>query len=78
MWTLEGNTLVAHKVNIGMSDGTHTQVLSGIKEGQVVITGVAMNTNDQTADDSSDESCRAPSSQALRERTRRTASKNGS
>lgn len=48
VWTLEGNTLVAHKVNIGMSDGTHTQVLSGIKEGQVVITGVAMNTNDQT------------------------------
>ena len=56
VWTLEGNTLVAHKVKIGMSDGTHTQVLSGIKEGQVVITGVAMNTNDQTADDSSDES----------------------
>lgn len=23
VWTLEGNTLVAHKVNIGMSDGTH-------------------------------------------------------
>ena len=60
VWTLEGNTLVAHKVNIGMSDGTHTQVLSGIKEGQVVITGVAMNTNDQTADDSSDESVSSP------------------
>ena len=60
VWTLEGNTLVAHKVNIGMSDGTHTQVLSGIKEGQVVITGVAMNTDDKTADDSSDESVSSP------------------
>lgn len=60
VWTLEGNTLVAHKVNVGMSDGTHTQVLSGIKEGQVVITGVAMNTDDQTADDSSDESVSSP------------------
>ena len=28
VWTLEGNTLVAHKVNIGMSDGTHTRKCS--------------------------------------------------
>ena len=32
VWTLEGNTLVAHKVNIGKTDGIHTQILSGIKE----------------------------------------------
>ena len=54
VWTIEGNTLVAHKVNIGMSDGTHTQVLSGIKEGQVVITGVAMNTDEQADDDNTE------------------------
>lgn len=51
VWTLEGNTLVAHRVNIGMTDGTHTQVLSGIREGQQVVTGVTVNTDDPMADD---------------------------
>lgn len=54
VWTLEGNTLVAHKVNVGMTDGTHTQVLSGIREGQQVITGVIVDTDDPMADDSDD------------------------
>lgn len=54
VWTLEGNTLMAHRVNIGITDGTHTQVLSGIKEGQKVITGVDVSTDEATAEDSSD------------------------
>lgn len=54
VWTLEGNTLVAHRVNIGITDGTHTQVLSGIKEGQKVITGVDVSTDEATAQDNSD------------------------
>ncbi len=60
VWTLEGNTLVAHKVNIGMSDGTHTQVLNGIKEGQMVITGVSVSSDEQPAEDSSDSSESSP------------------
>ena len=48
VWTLEGNTLVAHRVTVGATDGTHTQILSGIKKGQKVITGYAAT---QTADD---------------------------
>ena len=40
VWTLEGNNIVAHAVNIGMSDGTHTQILSGLKTGQEIIVGV--------------------------------------
>ncbi len=60
VWTLEGNTLVAHKVNIGMSDGTHTQVLSGIKQGQEVITGVAVSTEEPTADNESESSESSP------------------
>lgn len=56
VWTLEGNTLVAHKVNIGMTDGIHTQVLSGICEGQQVITGVNVTSDDQTADSDGAES----------------------
>ncbi len=38
VWTLEGNVLKAHKVTIGMTDGNHTQILSGIRKGQKVIT----------------------------------------
>lgn len=40
VWTLEGNSIVAHKVNIGMTDGTNTQIVGGIAEGTKVITGL--------------------------------------
>ena len=52
VWTIEGNNIVAHQVNIGMSDGTHTQIVSGVKQGQKVITGVDVKTDDATADGS--------------------------
>lgn len=50
VWTLEGNTLVAHKVTVGSTDGVHTQILGGIKDGAKVITGIAT----PEADDSDD------------------------
>lgn len=40
VWTIEGNSIVAHKVNIGMTDGTNTQIVGGIAEGTKVITGL--------------------------------------
>ncbi|WP_302824917.1 efflux RND transporter periplasmic adaptor subunit [Leyella stercorea] len=40
VWTIEGNSIVAHKVNIGMTDGTNTQIMGGIAEGTKVITGL--------------------------------------
>ncbi|WP_278816643.1 efflux RND transporter periplasmic adaptor subunit [Leyella stercorea] len=40
VWTIEGNSIVAHKVNIGMTDGTNTQIVGGIVEGTKVITGL--------------------------------------
>lgn len=40
VWTLEGNSIVAHKVNIGMTDGTNTQIVGGIAEGTKVVTGL--------------------------------------
>ena len=52
VWTIEGNNIVAHQVNIGMSDGTHTQIVSGVKQGQKVITGVDVKTDDAAADGS--------------------------
>ena len=44
VWTLEGDKLVAHAVKIGMTDGTHTQIISGVKEGQTIITELEVTT----------------------------------
>ncbi len=46
VWTLEGDKLVAHAVKIGMTDGTHTQIISGVKEGQTIITELEVTTED--------------------------------
>ena len=51
VWTIEGNTVVAHRVNIGMTDGSHTQILSGISRGAKVITGISSATSDDDGDD---------------------------
>ncbi|MEE0488007.1 MAG: efflux RND transporter periplasmic adaptor subunit [Prevotella sp.] len=40
VWTIEGNSIVAHKVNIGMTDGTNTQIVGGIAEDTKVVTGL--------------------------------------
>jgi len=40
VWTIEGNSIVAHKVNIGMTDGTNTQIVGGIAEGIKIVTGL--------------------------------------
>ncbi len=56
VWTLDGNRIVAHSVNIGMTDGTHTEILSGVSSGTAVITGLNVtteNTEEETADESS-------------------------
>ena len=38
VWTKEGNTFKAHKVEIGMSNGIYTEIISGIKPGTEVLT----------------------------------------
>ena len=57
VWVIEGNTIKSVPVNIGMTDGTHTQILSGVSPGQVIVTGVSAVTNeDETTANSSDQS----------------------
>ena len=58
VWTLNGNTLTAHSVNIGQSDAMHTQIISGIKAGQSVVT-------ESVVDASEDEENSQPQSQGL-------------
>ena len=57
VWVIEGNTIKSVPVNIGMTDGTHTQILSGVSRGQVIVTGVSAVTNeDETTANNSDQS----------------------
>lgn len=47
VWTIEGNSIVAHNVNIGMTDGTNTQILNGISAGVKVVTGLNVTGGEQ-------------------------------
>ena len=47
VWTLDGKTLTAHQVNIGQSDATHTQIISGLKSGQSIVTEIIVNTDEE-------------------------------
>ena len=49
VWTMEGNTIKAIAIETGESDGTNTQIISGIAEGQQVITGVRSSSADDMA-----------------------------
>lgn len=60
VWTLEGNQIVAHAVKIGMTDGTHTQILGGIAAGKQIITGIKMNTDEANGDGPQESSPFAP------------------
>lgn len=44
LWTLEGNVLTAHKVEIGVTDGLRTEVLNGLKEGTTIVQSFEMGT----------------------------------
>ena len=46
-WTIEGNSIVAHKENIAMTDGTNTQILNGISAGVKVVTGLNVTGGEQ-------------------------------
>lgn len=50
VWTLNGNMLTAHSVNIGQSDAMHTQIISGIKAGQSVITEIVVDASEDEDD----------------------------
>lgn len=46
VWTLEGNTFVAHPVTVGITNGTSTEI-EGLKEGMEIITDTEMPQADQ-------------------------------
>ena len=46
VWTLDGDVFQAHKVEIGLTDGITTQIKSGLKAGQRVVTEFQMGPSD--------------------------------
>ncbi len=48
VWTLEGNTFRAHKVETGTSNGMQTEILAGVKEGTEVLVDFKISGGDAT------------------------------
>ena len=43
VWTLNGNTLTAHPVTIGQTDGINTEITKGLKQGDKIVTEIVVN-----------------------------------
>lgn len=55
VWTMEGKTLKAHSVQIGMSDGINTEILSGISKGTTIIKELKEVTEEETTEEETTE-----------------------
>ena len=51
VWTLENQTFTAHPVRLGMSDGTRTEIVSGLAEQTVVVTEAILQQSPEGADE---------------------------
>lgn len=56
VWTAEGNTLRAHAVQTGMTDGTHTEILGGISRGTTIISEVEVSGGTEPEENNTKES----------------------
>lgn len=56
VWVKEGNTFKAYSVKIGITNGTRTQILSGIKEGAIVVVDLGIANAEKDDDVASDKS----------------------
>lgn len=56
VWTLENNTLTAHSVQIGMSDGNNTEIMSGVSKGTVIVTEIKEVADDEPEEEEIEES----------------------
>ena len=51
VWTLDGNTFKAHKVETGTTNGMLTEIVSGVSEGTEVLTDFSISNGDAEAQD---------------------------
>ena len=56
VWTKEGNVFRAHAVTQGITDGTRTEILSGVSKGTVVVTNVKAQAANPEDDDATADS----------------------
>jgi HlyD family secretion protein len=50
VWTMEGSTFQAHKVEVGTTNGMLTEIVSGISEGQEVLVDFSLSGGDEQQD----------------------------
>ncbi len=55
LWTHDGNVFRAHAVEIGATNGIVTEILSGVKEGDVIITDYNLYASEDETDEDEDE-----------------------
>lgn len=60
VWTKSGNVFTAHPVEIGISNGVYTEIISGLKEGTEIISEAQFLTTQQTKEQSADNTERSP------------------
>ena len=60
VWTLEGNVVKAHAVKTGMTDDTHTEIVSGVERGTEVITDIKVSSDFEPMGNNSEQSPFAP------------------
>lgn len=60
VWTMDATGFTAHPVETGISDGSHTEIISGLNEGTQIVTETVLKGNMPQADLSGGESERSP------------------
>lgn len=61
VWTMDANGFTAHPVKVGLSDGSHTEILEGISEGTPIVTETVLKGfADTTASEASADGERSP------------------
>lgn len=60
VWTMDANGFTAHPVKIGLSDGSHTEILEGISEGTPIVTETVLKGFANAAPEASADGERSP------------------
>lgn len=60
VWTMDANGFTAHPVKIGLSDGSHTEILEGISEGTPIVTETVLKGFAPAASETSSDGERSP------------------
>ena len=51
VWTMDANGFTAHPVKIGLSDGSHTEILEGLNEGTPIVTETVLKGFENNSDE---------------------------